>query len=136
MTPVASPRPARPSGPPWELSRKTGPLPAIPADGEPGAQPDGDDDVKGLPRRVRQANIAPQLRDNPPRRPTSAAPARPASGPTPAEIRQTMSALQRGWQEGRSQRMTASAPGDSPFEASGQRPSADGDELQGESDGT
>src|SRR5580700_9563412 len=61
MTPVASPRPARPSGPPWELSRKTGPLPAIPADGEPGAQPDGDDDVKGLPRRVRQANIAPQL---------------------------------------------------------------------------
>jgi hypothetical protein len=137
MTPVASPRPARPSGPPWELSRKTGPLPAIPADGEPGAQPDGDDDVKGLPRRVRQANIAPQLRDNPPRRPTSAAPApAPASGPTPAEIRQTMSALQRGWQEGRSQRMTASAPGDSPFEASGQGPSADGDELQGESDGT
>jgi len=47
-----------------------------------------------------------------------------------------MSALQRGWQEGRSQRMTASAPGDSPFEASEQGPSADGDELRGESDGT
>ncbi len=137
MTPVASPRPARPSGPPWELSRQTGPLPAVPADDEPGAQPDGDDDVKGLPRRVRQASIAPQLRDNPPRRRTSAAPApAPASGPTPAEIRQTMSALQRGWQEGRSQRMTASAPGDSPFEPPGQGPSADGDELRGESDGT
>jgi signal transduction histidine kinase len=140
MTPVASPRPARPPGPPWELSRQTGPLPAIPADGEPEAQPDGDGGVKGLPRRVRQANIAPQLRDNPPRRKTSAAPAAeapaPASGPTPAEIRQTMSALQRGWQEGRSQRMTASAPGDSPFEPSGQGPSADGDELRGESDGT
>jgi hypothetical protein len=137
MTPVASPRPARPSGPPWELSRQTGPLPAIPADSEPGAQPDSD--VKGLPRRVRQANIAPQLRDNPPRRPTSAAPAppaAPASGPTPAEIRQTMSALQRGWQEGRSQRMTASDPGDSPFGPSGQGPSADGDEQRGESDGT
>ncbi|HMD26636.1 MAG TPA: hypothetical protein VKH61_21260, partial [Streptosporangiaceae bacterium] len=130
-----SPRPARPPGPPWELSRQTGPLPAIPADGEPEAQPDGDGGVKGLPRRVRQANIAPQLRDNPPRRKTSAAPA-PASGPTPAEIRQTMSALQRGWQEGRSQRMTASAPGDSPFEPPGQGPSADGDELRGESDGT
>ncbi len=137
MTPVASPRPARPSGPPWELSRQTGPLPAIPADGEPGAQPDGDGDVKGLPRRVRQANIVPQLRDNPPRRRTSPAPApAPASGPTPAEIRQTMSALQRGWQEGRSQRLTASAPGDSPFEPPGQGPSADGDELRGESDGT
>ncbi|HME66410.1 MAG TPA: hypothetical protein VKG61_16100, partial [Streptosporangiaceae bacterium] len=137
MRPVASPRPARPSGPPWELSRQTGPLPAIPADGEPEAQPDGDGDVEGLPRRVRQANIAPQLRDNPPRRKTSAAPApAPASGPTPAEIRQTMSALQRGWQEGRSQRMTASAPGDSPFEPPGQGPSADGDELRGESDGT
>ena len=96
-----------------------------------------DDETKGLPRRVRQASIAPQLRDNPPRRRTSAAPApAPASGPTPAEIRQTMSALQRGWQEGRSQRMTASAPGDSPFEPPGQGPSADGDELRGESDGT
>ncbi|HJY59147.1 MAG TPA: ATP-binding protein, partial [Streptosporangiaceae bacterium] len=141
MTPVASPRPARPSGPPWELSRQTGPLPAIPADGDPGARPDGDGDVKGLPRRVRQANIVPQLRDNPPRRRTSAASASAsapasASGPTPAEIRQTMSALQRGWQEGRSQRMTASAPGDSPFEPPGQGPSADGDELRGESDGT
>ena len=137
MTPVASSRPARPAGPPWELSRQTGPLPAVPADGEPGAQPDGNGDVKGLPRRVRQASIAPQLRDNPPRRQTSPAPPpAPASGPTPAEIRQTMSALQRGWQEGRSQRMTASAPDDSPFEPPGQGPSADGDELPGEFDGT
>jgi hypothetical protein len=146
MTPVASPRPARSSaGPPWELSRQTGPLPAIPADGEPGAQPGGDGDVKGLPRRVRQASIAPQLRDNPPSRRTSAAPApapAPASGPTPAEIRQTMSALQRGWQEGRSQRMTASAADDSPFGPPGQGASPEGDrgpaadELPGESDGT
>ena len=137
MTPVASSRSARPAGPPWELSRQTGPLPAVPADGEPGAQPDGNGDVKGLPRRVRQASIAPQLRDNPPRRQTSPAPPpAPASGPTPAEIRQTMSALQRGWQEGRSQRMTASAPDDSPFEPPGQGPSADGDELRGEFDGT
>jgi signal transduction histidine kinase len=119
MTPVAPPRTGKTSGPPWELSRHTGPLPAIPADGNPGAEPGGpgtDADVQGLPRRVRQASIAPQLRDNPPRRPTAAAPgAAPAGGPTPAEIRQTMSALQRGWQEGRSQRMTAPAPGDAPF---------------------
>jgi signal transduction histidine kinase len=132
MTPVASPRPGRSfSGPPWELSRQTGPLPAVPADGDPGA-PAGapgadDDDLQGLPRRVRQANLAPQLRDNPPRRRTAPAPnASPASGPTPAEIRQTMSALQRGWQEGRSQRTPGSAPGDSPA----------ADELRGESDAT
>jgi hypothetical protein len=143
MTPVASPRPARSSAPPWELSRQSGPQPAIPAGGKPGAQPDGDGDVKGLPRRVRQASIAPQLRDNPPRRRTSAAPSpAPGSGPTPAEIRQTMSALQRGWQEGRSQRVTASAPGDSPLEPPSQAPSPDGDrgptadELRGEPDGT
>jgi signal transduction histidine kinase len=148
MTPVASPRPARSSGPPWELSRQTGPLPAIPVDGDPG-QADGlgadglgaDGDIKGLPKRVKQASLAPQLRDNPPRRRTSAAPsAAPASGPTPAEIRQTMSALQRGWQEGRSQRV--SGPGDSPFEPSGPRSSPDGDqgpatdEPRGDSDGT
>jgi hypothetical protein len=146
MTPVASPRPGRTSGPPWELSRQAGPLPAIPADGDPGGQPGRpgeDDDVQGLPRRVRQASLAPQLRDNPPRRRTAAAPpANPASGPTPAEIRQTMSALQRGWQEGRSQRMPA--PGDAPFggPSRGAAPSPGGDrgptadELRGEANGT
>jgi hypothetical protein len=95
----------------------------------------------GLPRRVRQANLAPQLRDNPPRRQTAAAPsAGPASGPTPAEIRQTMSALQRGWQEGRSQQVTA--PGEAPFRSPGAVPPPGGDrrpaadEPRGESDGT
>jgi signal transduction histidine kinase len=132
MTPVASPRPARSSGPPWELSRQTGPLPAIPSDGDPQGPPGGpgaDGDLKGLPRRVKQASIAPQLRDNPPRRRTAPAPSQdPAGGPTPAEIRQTMSALQRGWQEGRSQRIPASgADGD-------QEPAAE--EPWGESDGT
>jgi len=141
MRPVASPRPGRSSGPPWELSRQTGPLPVIRDDGGPAGGPDADGDAPGLPRRVRQASLAPQLRDNPPRRPTSAAvSAAPASGPTPAEIRQTMSALQRGWQEGRSQRMNA--PGDSPFGPPGPGPYPDGgqgraaDQSRGESDGT
>jgi hypothetical protein len=40
--------------------------------------------------------------------------ANPVSGPTPAEIRQTMSALQRGWQEGRSQRAASPLPGEPP----------------------
>jgi signal transduction histidine kinase len=129
MTPVSSPRPDRSSGPPWELSRQTG---ALPADGEPGRTaggPDADGDVKGLPRRVRQASIAPQLRDNPPRRRTAPAPSSPpAGGPTPAEIRQTMSALQRGWQEGRSQQLPAAG-------ADGEGGPAT-DDSRGESDGT
>jgi hypothetical protein len=148
MTPVASPRPEKTSSPPWELSRQTGPLPAIAVDGDPGTQPGGlgaDGGVRGLPRRIRQASLAPQLRDDPMRRQTAAAPsAGPASGPTPAEIRQTMSALQRGWQEGRSQQMTAPSHGDAPFgrpspgvvppSGGDRRPAAD--EPQGKSDGT
>jgi len=138
MAPVASPRPGRSSGPPWELARQTGPLPAIPDDGDPAGQPDSpgaDREVNGLPRRVRQASLAPQLRDNPPRRRTSAGAAAPASGPTPAEIRQTMSALQRGWQEGRAQQMTApDDPAPGADGGRGARPGGQGaDEPQGES---
>ncbi len=62
------------------------------------------DDIEGLPRRVRQASLAPQLRASPPQRRVTVASSGPSNGPTPAEIRQTMSALQRAWQEGRSTR--------------------------------
>jgi signal transduction histidine kinase len=75
---------------------------------------DGTDDYKGLPRRVRQANLAPQLR-------SSAAAA--ASGPSAVpqataasltDMRNTLSAMQRGWQQGRSQsqRDTEESAGD------------------------
>jgi len=132
MIPVASPRPDTVSGPPWELSRQTGPLPVVPAD--PGSQAAGagaDGDVMGLPRRVKQASLAPQLRDNPPLR-GSAAGAAPAGGPTPTEIRQTMSALQRGWQVGRLQNATGPAsyepePPAGPSPAGGQEPGEEPD---------
>jgi signal transduction histidine kinase len=135
MTPVASPRAGQTSGPPWELSGQPGPLSAVPGAG-PGSQAGAEDgDVEGLPRRVRQASLAPQLRAAPPQRLTSAITSPgPASGPTPAEIRQTMSALQRGWQEGRSQRTAGPAPA-GPGADAGQEPAA-ADEPQGEPDGT
>jgi hypothetical protein len=56
-------------------------------------------DLGGLPVRVRQANLAPQLRE----------PGTPAAGPFEAPaptsadaLRSSMSAMQRGWERGRS----------------------------------
>ena len=142
MTPVASPRPGQASGPPWELPRESGPGGSAPGPGAAGSV--GNDDIKGLPRRVRQANLAPQLRESPPQRRTTVASTGPGTGspgspgPSPAEIRKTMSSLQRGWQEGRSQRM-----GDAVSEPSGPEPSGGGagdsatdKEARGSSDGS
>jgi signal transduction histidine kinase len=61
----------------------------------------------GLPTRVRQASIAPQLRES--TRPD--VPASRGSGlPSPEAARNTMAALQRGWQLGRSAADEPSAP--------------------------
>jgi signal transduction histidine kinase len=70
------------------------------ADGYDGGQ--AGDDYKGLPRRVRQASIAPELRAS------AAAPDGPggdlvASAKSLAVMRNTLSAMQRGWQQGRSE---------------------------------
>jgi signal transduction histidine kinase len=101
MVPVAGPRTANAPGPPWELSRQTGPLPVLPA-GPESASPGPDQGGSGLPRRVRQANLAPELRGDPPRRLTATSATGPTGGPTPAEIRQTMSALRRARDDDRS----------------------------------
>ena len=67
-----------------------------------------DESYKGLPRRVRQANLVPQLRDAP------AAPGSPAAASgdnvvnrSPDDIRNALSAMQRGWQQGREDRDAA-----------------------------
>ncbi|HEY1624095.1 MAG TPA: nitrate- and nitrite sensing domain-containing protein [Streptosporangiaceae bacterium] len=134
FTPVASPPGgAATSRPPWDMPGDTSSQPAAPAATEPAAtepaaepaatepeSPDGDgladDDDKDLPRRVKQASIAPQLRGDLADRRRRTAPADTGAnaatipGPTPDEIRATMSALQRGWQEGRSQRPGGGEP--------------------------
>jgi hypothetical protein len=106
------------SRPPWELTPQDTPLPVVSEPAEslsPDSDGLSDGDLLGLPRRVRQASIAPQLRGDPAtrQRPAPAANdtggAGQPSGPSPDEIRATMSALQRGWQEGRSQRAAAAA---------------------------
>jgi hypothetical protein len=53
-------------------------------------------------------------------------------GPSPAEIRQTMSSLQRGWQEGRAQ-MASQPPETS---SAGGEDSTSSEETRGDSDGS
>ncbi len=75
-----------------------------------GAQPQGDDaDARistaevsdlGLPVRVRQASLAPQLRDSRPTMTPASTVGDETSG-SPESARSTMSALQRGWRLGR-----------------------------------
>jgi len=157
MTPVASPRPGQVSRPPWKISRETGPLPAVRGTAGPGgpngpagsspSEASANGDYKGLPRRVKQASLAPQLRDDPPPRRTTLAssgasggvpgvpgsPGSPgSSGPSPAEIRQTMSALQRGWQEGRSRWIAEQAMGESPGAGPGSPAGAGPDTVPGD----
>ncbi|TFE56699.1 sensor histidine kinase [Streptomyces sp. ICN441] len=83
--------------------------------------------VGGLPRRVRQASLAPQLRE--------AADARAAGRGTAAEdaadferdaeqVRDRMASLQRGWQRGR--RQNAADAGDAGETAPGTTPEGDG----------
>ncbi|RDG39402.1 sensor histidine kinase [Streptomyces corynorhini] len=79
--------------------------PGVPAQTSRRAQSDETPSlIDGLPRRVRQASLAPQLRDTTQDRVTDPA---PAGGQEPErdadEVRSRMASLQRGWQRGRRQ---------------------------------
>jgi signal transduction histidine kinase len=81
----------------------------------------------GLPVRVRQASLAPQLRDAD-RFAASGDPAeKSADAPSPEAARSTMTALQRGWERGR---YISGAPVPSFDAAHSAEPSADGDEQR------
>jgi signal transduction histidine kinase len=106
-----------------------GPSSVIPATAEEApaeetAEADPDD---GLPRRVRQASLAPQLRETPARPGPSADLGVLAEPPptewsaaererSPEETRVTMSAIQRGWERGRSVFDPSGGNGDSAAE--------------------
>ncbi|MFC9391391.1 nitrate- and nitrite sensing domain-containing protein [Streptomyces venezuelae] len=109
------PVPARGTGPTLVPVPPEGPVPpggAVPPQGP--VPPDGPEPFGGLPRRVRQASLAPQLRatDGPADRGSGGrSDARTSGGATPAdpdsferdaeEVRARMAAMQRGWQRGR-----------------------------------
>ncbi|MBV9383256.1 MAG: nitrate- and nitrite sensing domain-containing protein [Streptosporangiaceae bacterium] len=119
QAPGEQPRPGNGNGLPGNGNGHGAGAPGVP--GVPGAAgapqdaaPAGGEEYKGLPRRVRQASLAPQLRRSPPGAqpgPSSPPAGRQAPGAQPAaqsvpslaEIRSTMSAMQRGWQQGRTE---------------------------------
>jgi len=74
-------------------------------DGYPAGNVDGggNSDYKGLPRRVRQANLAPQLRSSAAAGPDGPTGVPRASAASLSDMRNTLSAMQRGWQQGRAQ---------------------------------
>jgi signal transduction histidine kinase len=81
---------------------------SVTADAEDSAASTADLTELGLPRRIRQANLAPQLRETAPQGIT-----RTDSEPdfrSPEETRATMTAIQRGWERGRTASFGISAP--------------------------
>ena len=147
VTPVASRPPEAPADPDQDQDP-----------GSTAGEPAAEGDIKGLPRRIRQASLAPQLRASPPQRRVTVASSGPSSGPSPAEIRRTMSALQRGWEQGRIQPAPDPGAGEPPWPPSAGTPgsaeagrpadagsspgpgggddSTAGEEQRGQSDGT
>jgi len=136
VTPPAGPDPGLPGGQPsW-----TPPAPAAP--GGPAAGPPLAPELprrdpapagthRGLPRRVRQAHLAPQLRGSAGNGPLAAArPAADTTGRSPEENRDLMSALQQGWQRGRLDDLDDPADGVEGWP--GERPAAAADPTDGE----
>ncbi|MFE2234950.1 nitrate- and nitrite sensing domain-containing protein [Streptomyces sp. NPDC059442] len=85
--------------------------------------PEGPAPFGGLPRRVRQASLAPQLRATGDRgdEPPAHTGGDPAGGSADAdferdaeEVRRRMASMQRGWQRGRQQNAETTAPGTTP----------------------
>ncbi|MEV5613268.1 nitrate- and nitrite sensing domain-containing protein [Streptomyces sp. NPDC052225] len=114
---------------PRRRARATEAAPApVPARAE--QQPDAT--VGGLPRRVRQANLAPQLKDGPDLRAdrTKDRDETTAASPTDRdadEVRSRMASLQRGWRRGREENALDTAAGDERADGTAQGTTSEGD---------
>ncbi|MGH3068517.1 MAG: sensor histidine kinase, partial [Streptosporangiaceae bacterium] len=119
LQPQAPPQAAAPSQPSCE--------PALPS--TPGGP--ADPTYRGLPRRVRQASLAPQLREHARTQPPAGRFA-PADLParSPDENRDLMSSLQQGWQRGRADDLDD--PDDGLDDRPGGPPGAAADSSDGE----
>lgn len=118
----------RPTEPrqPTGFRKPTGSPPATPAVPAPRTPSPVPETVGGLPRRIRQASLAPQLREATGGRPAEPEPVESAEDieRDADEVRSRMASLQRGWQRGRRQNAEdATGPGDT---AQGTTPGGDG----------
>jgi signal transduction histidine kinase len=128
---VFTPRRRQPTTVPGTVFTLGGGEPPTAADG-----PEGDSRVTtadltamGLPVRVRQASLAPQLRDGGPQ--GADADERAPSAPSPEVARSTMTALQRGWERGRYITGTVTPPPDATLNTD----SSSGESGEQQSDG-
>ncbi|MET8473697.1 nitrate- and nitrite sensing domain-containing protein [Streptomyces sp. NPDC006422] len=107
--PRRRPRAAEEAGPVRETSEPTTDATEATEPPTRDAGPSGGTTPGGLPRRVRQANLAPQLKDGPDLRGEGTAPAEdrtPSALPADRdadEVRSRMASLQRGWRRGRAE---------------------------------
>jgi signal transduction histidine kinase len=90
----------------------------------------GDPDGTDLPRRVRQASLAPQLRESP-IDPIPAPVVEDSIVPSPEEARSTMSAIQHGWERGRSIFDGPDDDGEAPLSAAAPARDTEATETQG-----
>ncbi|MEV7174855.1 nitrate- and nitrite sensing domain-containing protein [Streptomyces sp. NPDC093224] len=98
------------------------------ASGSEETEPVAGPDTGGLPRRVRQASLAPQLKKAPSPAPADA-PADQGADRDAEDVRTRMSALQRGWTAGRNQharQQSATEAGTSPDGGSANENEGDG----------
>ncbi|MER8046187.1 nitrate- and nitrite sensing domain-containing protein [Streptomyces sp. NPDC094032] len=119
----AHPAPSAPvDGDTMELARVPHPTPVPPQGTGPTLVPvpqEGPAPFGGLPRRVRQASLAPQLREDGGRaeeQPAATASAADADSfeRDAEEVRSRMASMQRGWQRGRRHNAETTAPGTTP----------------------
>ncbi|WP_405578266.1 nitrate- and nitrite sensing domain-containing protein [Streptomyces sp. NBC_01190] len=115
---AAEPRPL----PPEDPVPPAGPARAAPAS-RGGAEPAAGSGGTVLPRRVRQANLAPQLRVETTGQNATARSADEGRERSADEVRDRMAALQRGWQRGRQE---ADAPDDTATSVPRTTPEGDG----------
>ncbi|MEO3795108.1 nitrate- and nitrite sensing domain-containing protein [Nonomuraea sp. B10E15] len=94
---ISGPIPGPISGPvPWQAPPSATHPPGPPVDWSVTVPAqDADEDLDGLPMRIPQASMAPQLRS------TGGPARRPVSARSPEELAQLMSSMQQGWRQGR-----------------------------------
>jgi signal transduction histidine kinase len=130
--PATAPPPSGPGGD--QAAGRSGGDEAAGAEGTPagGLQP-GAGTYRGLPRRVRQASLNPNLRQPPPAPNRAVPPGRPApaDGRSPEQARDLVSSLQKGWQRGREAKPAPIGTTDNPDAATThERDARDGDVPQ------